>query len=66
LSTNERISVGISLLRFLILFLNVFIIGARYTADRMGERAEPWPMPTFTLKEGDVNEFHEYEVERFE
>jgi len=32
-------SIGISLLRFLILFLNVFIIGARYKADRMGERA---------------------------
>jgi len=47
-------------------FLNVFIIGARYSADRMGERAEPWPTLTFTLKEGDVNEFHEYEVERFE
>ena len=29
-------SVGISLLRFLILFLNVFIIEARYNADRMG------------------------------
>jgi len=59
-------SVGISLLRFLILFLNVFIIGARYNADRIGERAEPWPMPMFTLKGGDMKEFHEYEVERFE
>jgi len=46
--------------------LNVFIIGARYNADRMGERVEPWPMPTFTLKGGDVKEFHEYEVEQFE
>jgi len=56
-------SVGISLLRFLILFLNVFTIGARYNANRMGERVEPWPTPTFTLKGGDVKEFHEYEVE---
>jgi len=55
-------SVRISLLRFLILFLNVFIIGTRYNADKMGERAEPWPMLTFMLKEGEVKEFHKYEV----
>jgi len=59
-------SVGISLLRFLILFLNVFIIGTRYNADKMGERAKPWPMPMFTLKEVEVKEFHEYKVERSE
>jgi len=29
----------------------------------MRERVEPWPTPTFTLKGGDMKEFHEYEVE---
>jgi len=38
-------SVGIVSFRFFILFLNVFIIGVRYIADRMGNRAEPWLMP---------------------
>jgi len=46
--------------------LNIFIIGARYKADRIGERVEPWPTPTFTLKGGKVKEFYEYEVEQFE
>jgi len=60
---KERMFVGISLLRFLILFLNVFIIGTRYNADKIGKRVEPWPMLMFTLKERKVKEFHEYEVE---
>ena len=57
-------SVRISLLRFLILFLDIFIIEARYNADKIGERAEPWPMLMFMLKKGEVKEFHKYEVER--
>jgi len=33
-------SVDIFSFRFFILFLNVFMIGARYIADRMEERAD--------------------------
>ena len=42
------------------------MIGAKYKADKMGERAEPWPTPTFTLKEGEVKVFQEYKVVWFE
>ena len=29
----------------------------RYKADRIGKRAEPWPTPTFTSKDGEVKLF---------
>ena len=31
--------------------------GDKYKADRIGERAEPWPTPMFTLKDGKVKLF---------
>ena len=41
------------------------MIGARYKADKMGERVEPWLTPMFTLKEEEAKVFQEYEVEQF-
>jgi len=32
----------------------------------MGERAEPWPMPTLVLKIGDEKLFQVYVVDRLE
>ena len=45
-------SVGIFSLRFFILFLKVFMIGARYIAERIEKRAEPWPTLMLLLKAG--------------
>jgi len=49
LSTKEKMSVRIFSIRFHILFLKVFMIGAKYIAERIEERAEPWPTPTLVL-----------------
>ena len=48
LSTNERIEIGI--FRFLRCFSRIYKNSMRYKADRMGERADPWPTPTLTSK----------------
>jgi len=47
LSIKDKISVDMLSFRFFILFLNVFIIKARYMADIIGDRDEPCLMPTF-------------------
>jgi len=59
LSTKERISIGISLLRLFILFLNVFMIGARYKADKMGDNVEPWPTLILMSNGGEERLFQE-------
>jgi len=63
LLTKKRISVGIFSFRFLILFLNVFIIGARYIVEMMEDRTEPWSTPTLVLNSRKEKLFHEYIVE---
>ena len=47
-STNKRIETGI--FRFLRHFSRIYKNRVRYKADRMGERADPWPTPTLTSK----------------
>ena len=63
---KDRMSVWIFSFRFFILFLNVFMIGARYIAERMGERADPWLTPTFVVNFCDVKLFHVYVVDLLE
>jgi len=55
-STKEMIETGI--LRFLRCLSRMYKKGERYKADRIGERADPWPTPIFTLKVGDEKSFH--------
>jgi len=55
-STNERIKTGI--LRILRQFLRIYKKGERYKADKTGERADPWPTPTFTSNVEDGKPFH--------
>ena len=47
-STNERIEIGI--FRFLRCFSRIYKNRVRYKADRIGERADPWPTLTLALK----------------
>jgi len=56
LSTNERIETGI--LRFLTQFLRIYKKGERYKANKIGERADSWPTPTFTSNVGDGKLFY--------
>ena len=44
-------------LRFFILFLKVFMIGARYIAKRIGKRAKPWSTLMLLLKAGEEKLF---------
>ena len=46
------------ILRFLRCLSRMYKKGERYKADRIGERADPLPTPTFTLKVGDEKSFH--------
>ena len=55
-STNERIKTGI--LRFLRCFLRIYKKGIRYKANKIGERANLWPTPTFTSNIGDGRLFY--------
>jgi len=55
-SIKEMIETGI--LRFLRRLSRMYKKGERYKADRIGERVDPWPTPTFTLKVGDERLFH--------
>ena len=47
-STKEMIEIGI--LRFFRYFSKINRKGERYKANKMGERAEPWPTLMFMLK----------------
>ena len=53
--TNERIEIGI--FRFLRCFSEIYKNRVRYKADRMGEKADPWPTPTLTLNTGECKLF---------
>ena len=55
-STNERIETRIW--RFLRRFSRIYKKGERYKADRIGERADPWPTPMFTSNVEDGKLFH--------
>ena len=37
-------------------------MGARYNADKIGDRVEPCPTPTSTLKNEDKKLFQKYQV----
>jgi len=45
---KERMEIGI--LRFLNLFSRIYRSGEKYSVDKIGESADPWPTPTLTLK----------------
>ena len=55
-STKEMIET--EMLMFLRHFSRIYKKGERYKANKIGERADPWPTPTFTLKVGDEKLFH--------
>ena len=46
------------ILKFFRCFSKINRKGERYKADKMGERVEPWPTPTFMLKIGEEKLFH--------
>ena len=50
-STNEKVETGI--LWILRCFSRIYKKGKRYKADKIGERADPWPTPMFTSNKGD-------------
>ena len=54
-STNETMEIGI--FRFLRHLSRIYKNGERYKADRMGERADPWPTLTLTSKMGKCKSF---------
>jgi len=55
-STNGRIEIGI--LRFLRHFSRMCKNRERYKANKIEERADPWPTPTLTSKLGENRLFH--------
>ena len=55
LSTKERMEMGI--FRFLRHFSRIYKNRVKYKAERIGERADPWPTPMLTLKSGDIKLF---------
>jgi len=54
---KNKMSVGIFSFKFFILFLNVLIIGARYIAEMIGDRAKPWSTPMLVLNDGKEKPF---------
>jgi len=54
--TNGRIEIGI--LRFLRHFSRMCKNRERYKANKIEERADPWPTPTLTSKLGENRLFH--------
>ena len=54
-STKERIEMGI--FRMLRCFSRIYENRVKYKAERIGERADPWPTPILTLKSGNVKLF---------
>ena len=50
----------IEILRFFDLFLKIQKIGVIYRADKIGERADPWPILISALKDGEVKLFQIY------
>jgi len=54
-STKERTEMGI--FRILRCFSRMYKNGVKYKAERIGERADPWPTPMLTSKSEDVKSF---------
>ena len=54
-STNERIEMGI--FKFFNHFSRIYKNKVRYKAERIGERADPWPTLTLTSKLGEEKSF---------
>ena len=54
-STKERIEIGI--FKFFKQFSRIWRNGERYSTNKIGERAEPWPTPMLTSKKGKVKLF---------
>jgi len=46
LSTNDRVEAGIRIVKFLLLFSQIFRMGAKYRAERMGNRDNSCSTPT--------------------
>ena len=55
-SIKEIIETG--MLRFLRCLSRMYKKGKRYKANKIGERTDPWPTPTFTSKIGEEMSFH--------
>jgi len=51
--------IEIGILRFFSHFSKIWRNSERYKADKIGERAKPCPMPTFTLNIDEEKLFHE-------
>jgi len=56
LSTKERMETEI--FRFIRCFSRIYKKGMRYKADKIGERADPWPTPILTVNDGNDKSFH--------
>jgi len=56
LSTKERMETGI--FRFIRRFSRIYKKGMRYKADKIGERADPWPTPMLTVNDENDKLFH--------
>ena len=54
-SMKEGIEMGI--FRFLRCFSRIYKNRVKYKAERIGERADPWPTPMLILKSGDSKSF---------
>ena len=54
-SMKEGIEMGI--FRFLRCFSRIYKNRVKYKAERIGERADPWPTPILILKSGDSKSF---------
>ena len=54
-SMNKRMEIRI--FRFLRRFSRIYKNRVRYKADKMGERADPWPTPTLISKSGECKLF---------
>ena len=50
--------IEIGILRFFRHFSRIYRNRERYKADKIGERADPWPTPMFMLKMGKEKLFH--------
>jgi len=59
-STKEIRETG--MLRDFRCFSRIYRRGERYRADKIGNRADPWPTPTLTSYIGKENSFHQYLV----
>jgi len=54
-SMKKRMEMGI--FRILRCFSRIYKNRVKYKAERIGERADPWPTPMLTSKSGDVKSF---------